>query len=351
MANQTAVQMNPTQLSTFLASAIAARLPVLVTGAPGIGKTAILEQAAAAAGADLILSHPVVADPTDAKGLPWAVQKDGNIIDEATFLPFGELARAIKATKPTVWFLDDLGQAPPAVQASFMQLLLARRVNGHVLPDCVTFVAATNRRTDRAGVSGILEPVKSRFCSIIELVTDVDSWTPWAFEHDIQPELIAFLRLRAELLFKFEASADLVNCPTPRTWSHVSRLLKLNLPDDVLRIAIAGAVGEAAAVEFFGFLRIYRDLPSIDDILDDPKKARIPDQPASLYAIVTGLGMKASVKTIAAIAAYAERLADEHGEFAALLMRDCYRKDKAVAKTQAFVKLAAGDVGRLMSGA
>src|SRR5277367_501632 len=127
--------MNPKQLSTFLAAAIPARLPVLITGAPGVGKSDIVEQSTLASNADLLLSHPAVSDPTDAKGLPWPKKGES----EATFLPFGELARALKATKPTVWFLDDLGQASPAVQASYMQLLLARRVNGHVLPDCVTF--------------------------------------------------------------------------------------------------------------------------------------------------------------------------------------------------------------------
>ena len=105
--------MKPSQLTTFLASAIAAKAPILITGAPGIGKSALVEQAAREAGADMILSHPAVADPTDAKGLPWANPDS----ESATFLPFGELAQALKAERPTVWFLDDLGQAPPAVQA------------------------------------------------------------------------------------------------------------------------------------------------------------------------------------------------------------------------------------------
>src|SRR5512146_1594126 len=151
--------VTPSQLQELLSAAIPAREPVLVTGAPGVGKSDIVSQAATAAGAELILSRPAVSDPTDFKGLPWP-DKDAN---SANFLPFGDFHRALNAAVPTVWFLDDLGQSSPAVQAAAMQLLLARRVNGHILPDTVTFVAATNRRTDRAGVSGILEPVKSRF--------------------------------------------------------------------------------------------------------------------------------------------------------------------------------------------
>src|SRR5580765_2856955 len=121
----TEIQLNVKDTIIALGKAIAGRKPILISGAPGVGKSDVVDQSAQLAGADMILSHPAVSDPTDAKGLPWVV--DG----AATFLPFGELHRAINATRPTVWFLDDLGQAMPAVQSSFMQLLLARRVNGH----------------------------------------------------------------------------------------------------------------------------------------------------------------------------------------------------------------------------
>ena len=339
--------MRPTELLTFLSAAIEARLPVLITGAPGVGKSDIIAQACEAASADLILSHPAVADPTDAKGLPW-IDKSG---ESATFLPFGELARAIKADRLTVWFLDDIGQAPPSVQASYMQLLLARRVNGHALPDCVTFVAATNRRTDRAGVSGILEPVKSRFAAIAELEANLDDWCNWAFAHDIPAELIAFLRFRPELLCKFAPSADLTNCPLPRTWSHAAKLMLLNLPASVEHMALVGAIGEGAAVEFSGFRKLFAELPNIDAALLDPDGMKIPTQPATLYAVVTALGMKANPKNFPRVARIAERLMKaQHGEFAALLLRDAVRRDAQIMQTPAFVRLASGDLGQLIVG-
>ncbi len=339
--------MRPTQLSEFLSYAITARLPVLVTGAPGVGKSDIVAQAAEAAGAQLILSHPAVADPTDAKGLPW-VAPGGKT---ATFLPFGELARALDAVVPTVWFLDDLGQAPPSVQASFMQLLLARRVNGQVLPDCVTFLAATNRRTDRAGVSGVLEPVKSRFAAIVELEVDLDDWTQWAFSAGVPAELVAFMRFRPNLLCDFKPTSDLVNCPLPRTWAHAARLLALGMPAALQHQALIGAVGEGAAVEFGAFLHLYKELPAIDSIMADPDAADIPTNPATLYAVVTALGMRADQKTFPVLARYAQRLTDAmHGEFAALLLRDAVKRDATVMQTAAFVQLASGPLGQLIAG-
>lgn len=339
--------MNPKQLTQFLSRAIPARLPILITGAPGIGKSDIVSQAAEAAGADLILSHPAVADPTDAKGLPWPVPGQ----DHATFLPFGELARALKATQPTVWFLDDLGQASPAVQASFMQLLLARRVNGHVLPDCVTFVAATNRRTDRAGVSGILEPVKSRFASIVTLEPTIDDWCQWAFSNSVPVALIAFLRFRPDLLSAFAANADLVNSPSPRTWAHVARLESLSLPASIETAAFAGAVGEGAALEYLAFRKMMASLVSVDQILLDPDGSAIPSKPDQLYAVSVGVGSRATEKNLAAVARYATRLHDaKKGEFAALILRDAVRRDPKLKNTDAFVRLVCGPLGQLISG-
>jgi hypothetical protein len=339
--------MAPNQLANLLSATIPAHLPVLITGAPGVGKTDVVTEAAAQAGAELIISHPVVSDPTDAKGLPWV----GADKKSATFLPFGEMKRALDAKDLTVWFLDDLGQASPAVQASFMQLILARRINGHELPKHIVFVAATNRRTDRAGVAGILEPVKSRFASIVQLETNLDDWCQWAIGKQLPVELIAFLRFRRELLHDFNPSADLTNSPSPRTWHSVAKLLALNLPADIELAAFQGAVGEGPAAEFSAFLRMYRSLPNLDGILLDPDNASISDKPNVNWAVSTGLASKATEANFGRIARYAERMEKAgHGEFSVLMIRDCMRREPKVCQTAEFVRLASSEVGKLIIG-
>ena len=335
--------MRAKQISELLSKTIAARMPVLITGAPGIGKSDVVAQASAETGADLMVSHPVVSDPTDAKGLPWA-EKGAT---EATFLPFGDLARAINATKPLVWFLDDLGQAAPAVQASFMQLLLARAINGHALPECVTFVAATNRRVDRAGVSGILEPVKSRFATIVELEANVEDWCAWANTHSVRPEVVAFIRLRPELLHVHAPSADMKNSPSPRTWAAVSRLLDLDLPSTVEFLVYAGAVGDGAAAEFAGFVKMFRELPSVDEVLIDPKGAVVPKDSSALYAISTAVGAMASAQNFDRVLTYAERLPQEYG---VLCIRDAQKRNKAITKSKAWIDYVTGPIGKAVVG-
>lgn len=340
--------MKPSQLATLLVSTIASRLPVLIIGGPGIGKTSILEQAAAAANNELIVSHPATEDPTVPAGLPWAEAGAKN----ATFLPFGNVARVLASKKPTTWLLDDLGQALPAVQTSYMPWLLSRKLNGHVLPDHVTIVAATNRRTDRAGVAGVLEPVKSRFATIVELEPDVDEWTNWAIQQSFMPpELVAYIRFQPDALYQFVPSADLVNCPVPRTWENAGRIASLNLPKAVEQQALKGSIGEAQAGAFLGFRDMFRQLPSIDGILLDPKSAIVPDSLGALYAVVTGLAAKTNEQNFGRVATYLQRLADAgRGDFASLCIRDACRRTPAVQHTTDFVKLMTGELGQLVSG-
>jgi len=324
--------MKPSELTEKLVKCMKAKLPVLIKGAPGVGKSDIVAQVAAALGMDLIISHPVVSDPTDFKGLPAIV--DG----QAEFLPFGELTALIEAVKPTIAFLDDLGQAPACVQAAAMQLILARRVNGHHVSPNVVFVAATNRRTDKAGVTGILEPVKSRFATIYELVQDEADWVEWAYAHEMPGKLIAFVHFRPGILHDFKPTADIVNGPCARTIANCGRLINAGLED---MESLSGAAGEGTAIEMIGFFKYWQQLPNLTHLIENPNKYvdSIPKEPAALYAIVTGLVEKANGKNIANIFEYSSHLPKD---FDILLGRDCIRKDKKkeIQNTKAFVKWA-----------
>ena len=360
--------MRPSDVSKLLASLIKARLPVLLVGAPGVGKTALVQQAAKEAGNDLYCSFPALEDPTDAKGFPWVSAE----ADYADFKPFGTLYKVLTSKKPCVWFLDDLGQGAPMVQASYLQWLLARGMNGRRLPDHVTILAATNRRTDRAGVQGILEPVKSRFASIVNVEPNLDDLCQWAIKRGSwSPSSIAFLRFRPELMHQFTPTLDIVNSPCPRTWDHADKILKLNLPPSVELAAVQGAVGEGPGAERLAFERIYRELPSLDAILVDPDSAQIPETPATLYAVSVGLASRATEGNFGRVARYAERLREHRcaahkgglGEFGVLLVRDAIRRHNVVktvsgrevvtnklASTAAFIELMSSEIGKLIAG-
>src|SRR6266576_6698942 len=343
------LQLKPSQVEELLMVTIPARLPVLIVGGPGVGKTSVVRKVAARLDADLLLSTPSTEDPTEPKGFPWAEKGKA----DASFKAFGNRAAAKRATKTTVWFLDDLGQALPGVQSGYMPLLQGRTADGEKLPECVVFVAATNRRSDRAGVGGLLEPVKSRFAMIVEMVPDLDEVVQWMLEQDgISPEVPAYLRWQPDALNQFKASADLENSPVPRTWEHAGRILALKIPNKAVEsAAICGAVGDGQGGQLLAFVEMFRQLPSVDGILLDPDSAIIPKQVSVLYAVSTAVASRVTEKNFGRAARYAARLEDEgHGDFAALLIRDTIRRKPTLQQTPEFVKLMSSPLGQLMGG-
>jgi hypothetical protein len=249
-------------------------------------------------------------------------------------------------TYATLAFLDDLGQAPPLVQGAAMQLLLARRINGHVVPNHVTFLAATNRREDRAAVSGILEPVKSRFLSIINLEVDVEDWILWAIKNKVSPIMRAFIRFRPELLFDFKPTGDMTNSPLPRTVAHVAKLYNDKYPPDAEYELYSGAAGEGFAIEFLAFAKIFRKMVNPKKVIIDPDSITIPSDPAVLYALCGAAANLSDDSNMDKIVRFAERLGDgnnfEDGiaksEFAVLLIRDSCNHDEECRNTREYIE-------------
>jgi|HubBroStandDraft_4_1064222.scaffolds.fasta_scaffold01416_7 hypothetical protein len=338
--------VTPSELAAILTLAIRERMPIMISGKPGVGKSKIVEQAVAAAKADLVLKHPVVDDPTDYKGMPWV---DKGV---ASFLPFGDLNLLINAKKPTVAFFDDLGQASNSVQAASMQLFLARRINGHKVSDFVTFIAATNRRADRAGVQGILEPLKSRFDGLFELEVDIDDWCTWALNNGLPHEMVAFIRFRPALLSDFKATADMTNSPSPRGWESVARWYKLGMPSRLQVVCYEGAVGKGAAGEWLAFSRVWQQMVSPDLILTNPDTAPIPKgEPSALYAVAGALAQRVQPASMGRYMTYLERVFDEgEPEPCAASIKMALARDPKLANTQGYIKGMSGALGQLMIG-
>lgn len=324
------------QLEGLLTFMFKENLPVLIKGTPGIGKSDIVAQAAAKLGYELIISHPVVADPTDYKGLPFAI-KDHNNESKAVFLPFGDLKRLLDATKPLLYFLDDLGQATPAVQSAVMQLLLARQINGHKISPEVRFVAATNGRKDKANVNGILEPVKSRFASIVELEVSTKDWVLWAHANKLPHQVISFIEFKPEMLNNFVATRDIENTPNPRTVTFVAKMVAAGLPPEIQFEAVKGAAGEAFAHEYLAFIKCYMELPTVSEIIAAPESAKVPQNVSGRFAITGALVDAMDEKTLGSIIKYLKRLGNE---LTVAALKNAVARKPAISSNKVFIDWA-----------
>jgi hypothetical protein len=168
---------------------------------------------------------------------------------------------------------------------------------------------------------------------VIELETHLDDWTTWAINNGVKPEVISFIRFRPNLLHDFDPQRD--QNATPRAWvDGVSDVLG-TVPAEAEFECFKGAVGEGAAAEFVGFVRIFRKLPNPDAILLNPQTADVPKDPATLYALSGALAQRATESNFERVCQYSERMPPE---FSVLTVSYAARRNPDLANTQAFTK-------------
>ena len=215
----------------------------------------------------------------------------------------------------------------------------------------VTFLAATNRRNDNAGVTGILDPVISRFATVVELVPTIDDWTAWAVRAGIPPALIAFLRFRPDLLSVQKTSRDIENTPSPRSWGFVAKTM--DVVPKAPRTHLVRGVGWRGRCN--GARQLPADLPRTAvpgrDSSRSPIRRRFPTTPAALYAIATALAAHATEANFDRVVIYIDRLIEWGiSEFGALLVRDALRRTPTIANSYAFITAQGGPIGRIIRG-
>lgn len=331
--------MRASDLKDRIKLAFTVNNPLMIHGSPGIGKSDIVNQAAAESGydhvEDLRLSQ---LDQVDLRGVPAVV--DGL----TTWNPPEFLVLKPKS----VLFLDEINSAASGVFAAVYQLVLNRRIGNLRLPDDCRIIAAGNLSTDFALVNQMPTPLKNRF-SHVTLDVNNDDWTEWAVSAGIHETVIGFLRFRPTMLNEFDASNKTVESKnknrnmreatafaTPRTWEVMSNYQHLpgGIPASIEYDTYCGIVGEPAAAEFVGYKKYYANLPDLDNCIANPKTAYVPsNEPASLYAVATGLGLRATPKNMDGVIAYLERIPKE---FAVLGIKDAIRRNEENAYAKAF---------------
>lgn len=308
--------MKPSETLPAVIHLIERRRPGMLWGAPGIGKSDILKQAAQTLGIELRDVRLSTMDVVDVRGFPvpdlenqvmkWLV---------ANFLPPMKVGG--KANKSRgVLFLDELTSAVPAVQAAMYQLMLDFRIGDYILPSGWSIMAAGNRKTDRSVVHDMPAALGNRLIHI-NVEVDADDWDNWARANGISSTTRGFIKFRPSLLHKFDAGAQA--WPSGRSWAFVDRDIRgHNLPHALEAQLVAGAVGPGAAAEYMTYVSQTAKLPTAEAILAAPDTIPVPDEPSVLYAVATMMDTHLSPSNMASGIKFVERLPKE---FQVLTMR------------------------------
>ncbi|MGJ6967274.1 AAA family ATPase [Streptosporangium sp. G11] len=297
-----------TQLEA-LTLAVAADLPVLLWGEPGIGKTAALKQLAAALDLPLTTVIASVHEPSDFSGLP--VVGDDPAVQGVPMAPPDWAVHLARAGRGLL-FLDELSTAPPAVQAALLRLVLERRVGALRLPPGVRIVAAANPRSSAADGWELSAPLANRFVHL-----------QWAHDHEVVVRGLGGTWPRASLprldpdrlseavTFARRAVCGLLAArptlvhrlpsnearrggpwPSPRSWEMALCLTAFataaDTSRDVLSMLVRGTVGDGPGLELLACLD-RMDLPDPEVLLADPAAADLPERGDLRQAVLDGV--------------------------------------------------------------
>ncbi|MER6770494.1 MoxR family ATPase [Streptomyces bacillaris] len=292
-----------------LALAVAADLPVLLWGEPGIGKTAALTQLAASLDLPLTTVIASVHEPSDFSGLP--VVGDDPAEHGIPMAPPDWAVRLVRAGRGLL-FLDELSTAPPAVQAALLRLVLERRIGSLQLPPGVRIVAAANPRSSAADGWELSPPLANRFVHL-----------QWAHDHEVVvrglggtwprttlprldpdrlPEAVEFARravcgllaARPTLVHRMPTTETRRGgaWPSPRSWDMTLNLVAFSVAAgssrDVLSLLVRGTVGDGPGLELLASLD-RMDLPDPEDLLADPAGAVLPERGDLRQATLDGV--------------------------------------------------------------
>ncbi|MEU4264348.1 AAA family ATPase [Streptomyces argenteolus] len=309
LLRDTATEPRPDTQLEALTLAVAADLPVLLWGEPGIGKTAALTQLAASLDLPLTTVIASVHEPSDFSGLP--VIGDDPAENGVPMAPPDWAVRLVRAGRGLL-FLDELSTAPPAVQAALLRLVLERRIGTLRLPPGVRIVAAANPRSSAADGWELSPPLANRFVHL-----------KWAHDHEVVvrglggtwpratlpqldpgrlPEAVDFARravcgllaARPKLVHQMPGSETRRGgpWPSPRSWDMTLSLIAFataaGSSREVLSLLVRGTVGDGPGLELLASLDRL-DLPDPETLLADPVGAVLPERGDLRQAVLDGV--------------------------------------------------------------
>jgi hypothetical protein len=320
--------------------------PLMIWGAPGIGKTAIVNAVLKSRGNGRLIDVQTAKMAPDDWALPVIVREQLMIMggEEAvqsaeqkhqekiaagllkkpeTYKVGGGNVRAIDVPKSWlpvyeetgdpeedkrrndianlgdggVLFLDELSRAKSSVQNTCLKLIGERIIGNAKLGDKWTVIAASNRMMDDpAGEQNFSTALGNRFQQI-NFVPTFKDWKEWA-TGKVDDRILDFIEFNQEFFYTLDIDPDTEETApfaSPRSWEAASdaiRDMQKDAEEEGYRVTtqmiideVQDSVGGKVATEFGTFLHFLQTFRKEDirEVLENPSKARMPKKAGSGY--------------------------------------------------------------------
>ena len=207
--------------------------PVLLLGAPGIGKTQIMEQAARECGVALVAYTITHHTRQSAIGLPFISKKEyGGREYSTTEYTMSEIVASIynrmteTGLDEGILFIDEINCVSETLAPAMLQFLQCKSFGNHEIPKGWVIVAAGNPPEYNKSVREFDVVTLDRVRKIM-VEPDYQVWREYAYKENMQPAILSYLELRNNCFYQMETTIDGKQFATPRGWEDLSRMMEV----------------------------------------------------------------------------------------------------------------------------
>lgn len=239
---------------------------ILGLGAPGIGKSQIVQQIGKKYGYKVIDIRLSQMSEVEIGGLIYPNEDK----TKTRWLTPEILPDETRDGKNTILLLDEITSCTKRVQVAAYQLILDRRIGQYKLPEGTFVIALGNREEDDGVYVQMAGPLADRF-EIHNIETDFDSWkNEYALKNKIHPYVVKYLTYKPSSLHTQVPGMEEMLFATPRSWERVSDILKIDsdVTKSVIKNKIIGNIGGTEAKLFINFCTSKNATISAQDILN-----------------------------------------------------------------------------------
>lgn len=207
--------------------------PIFLIGAPGIGKTQIMEQVAKECGLGLVSYTITHHTRQSAIGLPYIAKNeyDGTEYEVTEYTMSEIVASVYEKMKKTglregILFIDEINCVSETLAPAMLQFLQCKSFGNHQIPEGWMIVAAGNPPEYNKSVREF-DVVTMDRVKKIEVEPEFTVWKEYAYKESVHGAVISYLSTKPAYFYQMEMTVDGMHFTTPRGWEDLSKMIQV----------------------------------------------------------------------------------------------------------------------------